>query len=253
MPKQNSDQINNQTTVVDDRFISFLKTEFKAIKVEKIEEVIKTPKAKTTKKVIVKKSEQKAGAPTQPRPRLSELAFASKLSKSVEVFLDNEEKGGDVFRNSFSNDWAKEYSKKQADLLKEAQNIISARPRTKKESVNYLVVFEDARVRWTAIALLLLNISVYSVLFCPTTTKLLIASIQNPINRTVNKVAKLFIINPQGDGFVTDTAVIDSPRKKTVVDKKLFSNYIKNNSDSIKEDQAVTEEDLNGQVAGVSE
>jgi len=250
MPKLKNGQTNNQAVVANDCFISFLKAEFSANNLSKSVEMQKAVKARVTTK---KTETKKVSVPTPTKPRLSELAFASKLSKTVEIFLDDEQKGEDIFRESFASDWNKEFGKKHADLLKEAEAIIAAKPRMKNEPTSYLVVFEDARVRWTAITLLLLNISVYSVLFCPNTTKLLIASIQNPIHRTVERVAKLFIINPHNNGFVTETAVVDNLIKKNVVDKKLFSNYIKNNNKNIKENQSVTEEDLNGQVAGVSE
>lgn len=186
----------------------------------------------------------------------SELAFASKLTKTVEVFLKDENSGKKAFRNTFSADWEKEYDNRQAELLKSARDLILPKKRKaeerKSQLYEYFKVLEDSKVRWTAVVLLLLNISIYVTLFHPGPAKLIVASLERPIKESIIRLASSLKYSDHQDGAVTERAVADNSPKR-VLDKNRLSDFIKKNSGSIKEDMVVTEEDLNGQVAGVSE
>ncbi|MBU4216987.1 hypothetical protein L6270_04115 [Candidatus Parcubacteria bacterium] len=242
-------------------FIDFLNNEFQSQKskpvvakvlpkqtIKKIEKAL-AKKVETSKKSVVKKAENVFGKKSNVKNR---LANASKLIKTMEVFLDGKNTEMQVDYVTFEG-WDEIYKNMKVNIHKDVEDLIRKKTHNKKRKTFSILIKEKLEyvpqgnvLNYSVMVMSVLMISFFSTAIFPNFTNKSISKIDSMFEYPINKIVKMQNIVDETEGIMT-------AKKTEVVTKEQLAEYIKKNFDKIRNNQTVPVEDITGQVAGVEE
>lgn len=229
-------------------FIDFLNKEFsnetikpklpKAIKTKTLTKKVSTAKKITAKKISLNTPSTK-----------NRLANASKLIKTMEVFLDNEEM---VVDDKVVKEWANVYDNMKINIMKDVEDLIRARKKETKKNDFFMILERKIEyapqgniLHYSLAIVSLIIISFFTATTFPSFTNKSINTMDSVFGKPINKIiqARALPINK------TDEIKKDIP----TITKEQLAEYIKNNSTKIINNTNIQIEDIIGKVAGVEE
>lgn len=247
-------------------FIDFLNNEFQGQKskpvvaqiiekkvAQKIEKVV-AKKIIIPKKSAIKKTESAFAKKSDVRNR---LANASKLIKTMEVFLDGKTEKMEVGYETFQG-WDHIYENMKINIGKDVESLVMLKMKNKKRSKKNFFIALNQRLEYapqgnilnySVMVMSVLMISFFSTAIFPNFTNKSILAIDSAFEYPISKIVKMQKIADEANGITTDKNSEVAPE----VTKEQLAEYIKKNFDRIKNNQTVPVEDITGQVAGVEE
>lgn len=249
----------------DKKFIEFLNDEFKnkkskqiisqvakkkeSKKIEKIEKISAKKKEKVLKGVVGKKNENVFGKKSGVKNR---LANASKLIKTMEVFLDGKSEGVNVSYETIQG-WDNIYRNMKINIAKDVDSLLKLK-KNKKVKKTFVAILNQKLeyapkgniLNYSVIVMSVFMLSFFSTAIFPNFTNRSIMAIDSLFEYPIKKITEM-------NNVPDRTKNVADEKKLETITREQLSEYIKNNSNKIENNQTVSAEDIAGRVAGVEE
>jgi len=242
-------------------FVDFLNKEFRNKKsVPVVAQVVKKQEAKKVKRTVLekaeivqnKKSKKVENAFAKKSNVKNRLANASKLIKTMEVFLDGKSEEMNVNYETFQG-WDEIYRDMKINIQKDVDDLIQKRRNQKTKKTFFAILDQKLEyapqgnfLNYSVVVMSVLMLSFFSTVIFPDFANKSISKIDSLFVYPINKIVKMQNMSMEEDAGV---AAVEKPQ----VTKAQLAEYIKKNFDRIKNNQTVPVEDITGQVAGVEE
>jgi len=248
-------------------FIDFLNTEFSS-KVEEATSIIRKDnvqnlqKNKTTAKVVkvgkvskIEKSAKKENGVFGGKSNLdakNRLTKASKLIKTMEVFL-NDEKTDMTIDDMVIKEWAYVYDDMRLNIARDIEDLLRTKKRSVKKKSYYALIEEKLEyasrgnvLNYSVAIISMLVLSFFSTAVFPELTNKSVAILDSFFTRPISSITQI-------KSIPADKSFVEIKQQSVSVSREQLAEYIKKNSDKIKNDINVKVEDIIGRVAGVEE
>jgi len=239
-------------------FVDFLNNEFKNQKIKPIApQIIEkknvkkvATKIKLPKNAIIKKTENAFAKKSDVKNR---LANASKLIKTMEVFLDGKSDDMSVGYESLLG-WDSVYENMRVNIAKDVESLVQLKMKNKKAAKKSFFVALNQRLEYapqgnvlnySVMVMSVLMISFFSTMIFPNFTSKSISAVDSLFNYPIAKISAMNAIGQETKFMPVET--------KPEVTREQLAAYIKKNFDKIRNNQTVPIEDITGIVAGVEE
>lgn len=240
-------------------FIDFLNNEFqgqksKPVVAQILEKKVVAKKIIIPKKSAIKKTENVFAKKSDVRNR---LANASKLIKTMEVFLDGKTEKMEVGYETFQG-WDHIYENMKINIGKDVEGLIKLKMKNKKTAKKGFVIALSQKLEYapqgnilnySVMVMSVLMISFFSTAIFPNFTNKSISAIDSVFEYPINKIVKMQRIADEAN----EATAVKKSGVTPEVTREQLAEYIKRNFDRIKNNQTVPVEDITGQVAGAEE
>ncbi len=181
------------------------------------------------------------------------LAGTSKLIKSIEVFLSNNEEG-DV-NEEIIKKWSKSYKETNAKMAKEMKKISKSQQvySERRESGDNLFyeVFQYKVFTYSVVSIIVMIFAISVVGFFPFAANKYISTIESVI---ISKVENSKLTEKSEESQKNSKEEVVTEKKKTRIDKSKMAEFIRNNHGRLTgKTILINEEQVFGHVAGVEE